>query len=312
MRFIWLQILPFLLLPGMAQAQPAEPFHITGHAVHAETDPAEICLTLSHPMAIADRTAMVAHLQLEKNGVKAPIALHDLSLTPTEFCIQQLQYKTPYHLTVTDLQSLDDQTLAEPYSLNFTLPDRKAALNFAPAMATSGMLRYLPLTSTAKANDKRPYMPIILQATNVATAQLTLYRIADHNNFAAAYQQFAQASLAPSESLTYAREHGAQIWQNKLAFDPARNILQTLPVPLPDSGTLTPGLYFLAAAPVTNAAVNPATIVGQWFLVSELKLNAATSGGWRTCFCQQQSNQPPHGRCRVTIAGQRWPCAGGR
>jgi len=256
-------------------AETPEAFRVTGHNINAEGERAEVCLMFSRPIAIADRAALAAALQLKKDGVKVSIAPHDLSLNPSEVCVQQLEHHRRYQLTLKTLRDQDNTPLDEPFTLAFTVPDRKPSLTFT-AKARGGDVPRIWKTYEKGDKDKAN-APLVgtVQAVNVNAVRLTLYRITDRNSFVGAWQQKEQVGLAPSESLYFATHNGQQVWQSDLVFSDDPNAEQNMAIPMPPRGELQPGLYFLAAAP--RATANPVLLAGLWFLVSDLKLTAVSN-----------------------------------
>ncbi len=254
-----------LLLPSAAQAETPDAFRVTSHVLHIEADKAEVCLAFSRPIAI-DRDALAATIRLRKNNARVQITPRDLSVTPTELCVQGLNHRGAYRLALKDLRDKNGAPLAEAFDQSFTVPDRKPALNFDTTARAPDLPRF----------SKGQAATLALKAINVTSARLQLYRVADRNAFAAAWAQFAQASLVPSESLYFVKNSGQSVWQSDLAFSDAPNAAQSMPVSLPAEATQTPGFYFLAATPRV-ADAGPSLLAGFWFLVSDLRLSAVAS-----------------------------------
>ncbi len=273
MKAIWtvkLAIIALLALPSYARAsEPEEFFRVISSALNVESDQAELCLVLSHPVDVSGRSAIANVIRLEKDGKRVHVSSRDLSLTPTDLCIQQLEHRSRYRLTIRNLRSREGELLGEPVSMAFVVPDRKPFLRIADDDVTQGFSRYDP-------SDDKKKTPQIL-ALNVMAAQLTLYKFHDRKNLAEAARQAGQIHLAPSESLYFARQNGETIWQSELIFGDKPNVEQKLEAPFPSGQTLKPGLYFLSVTPSGKGDAPPDLVAGHWFFVSGLRLSAINS-----------------------------------
>ncbi|NTU76842.1 MAG: hypothetical protein HGA90_03375, partial [Alphaproteobacteria bacterium] len=249
---------------GDARAADEAEFFVVANSLHAEAERAEICLALNQSISL-DRGALAAALRLKKDGVRIPVAARDLSVTPAEFCVQQLEHRHRYQLAMEELQDREGRELAKAVNLSFTVPNRKPSLTLVSQASAFGLPRVTKDKSSSWTQT----------AVNVKAARLTLYRLEDRSKFAAAWQHYAQLGLTPSESFTFASQNGQQVWQHDLTFDGKPDVEQSRDVPLPSD--LPPGLYFLASMPQTATTANPSLFAGAWFLVSDLKL-AVLSG----------------------------------
>ena len=245
----------------VSSAWAADGFRVTGFSLNAEAPRGEVCLTVNRPLPLADREALAQALRLEKDGDHLPVAPRDLSLTPTDLCIQQLEHGATYRLTVKALRDQDGEGLAASFQKTFTMPDRNPSLALVLPGEKDGLPRY---AAAPDLTDK-----ISLRGLNVKVARLRLFRIEAGDAFGA-WQQAAQASLVPSESQFFAAQNGKEVWRGDIVFGAKANVEQTAPVPLPDR--LPQGLYFLAATPQQGG--NAAFVAGQWFLISDLKVQA--------------------------------------
>ncbi|HUY69379.1 MAG TPA: hypothetical protein VMV79_08780, partial [Alphaproteobacteria bacterium] len=182
-----------------------------------------------------------------------------------------------YGLTVAGLKGAKGERLAGPYKLSFTVPDRPPSLAFVGDPGQGGLMRY---------QNADP----VLRAVGIARVHIQLYRVEDPAAMAEAYRQRLQASLAPSESLAFARTHGKLMWQGEMALgeknaDPNRTAEQSVPLRAA-AGALKPGLYLVAAetpAPEKTAKAKTAgrlpPLAAQWFLRSDLRLAALPAQG---------------------------------
>jgi alpha-2-macroglobulin len=256
-----------LVLPAHAQ-ESVKTFHVVSSVLNAELERAEICLELSHPINVDARDSIAANLQLEKDGVKIPVSPRDLSLTPANVCVQQLDHRHEYRLVIRNLRDRSGERLDEPVNLIVKVPDRKPSLSFASLAQTLKLPRY------GRETDKEAFR---VQSLNVTTAQLTLYRVTDRKTYAEAMRQTAQLGLAPTESLYFASHNAQVVWQSELVFKESPNVEQSLEAPLPSGKELPPGLYFLAVEPRVKTVTRTAVMAGQWFLVSNIALSAISA-----------------------------------
>ena len=272
------------LTPFAARAEDVGgSLHVVRPSIDAAQDTGELCLELDHALPLSDRASIIVALHLEADGKSAPLPSSNVSLTANTICLQSLDYRQDYRLTVSGLKGAAGEKLTEPYTLSFTIPDRRAALAFGGSPEPDGLVRY---------RDEDP----VLRSINVMRAKVELYRITDPAMMVSAYRQRQQASLAPSESLTFARDKGQLVWQGELVFDADdkfanSGIDHTLPLRAATgaSGALQPGLYLVAATDVDKHSppkdvsdkdkadkdkAELAPLAAQWFLSSDLCVRA--------------------------------------
>ncbi len=258
-------------IPQFVTAQELEKsFKVISSSLNSESERAELCFVLSQEIDVGERSAIAAGLQLEKDGVRVQVQPRDLSLTPTDLCLQQLEHRHRYRFSMRKLRSREGLRLDEAVTMTFSVPDRKPSLGMVDEPRRQGLLRY---------DQIREKNPPLIRALNIKTAQLTLYRIPDRKNFAEAMRQAAQIHLAPSESVYFAKQKGESVWQSELVFGEKPNEEQTLEAPLPPGKDLKPGLYFLAVMPHAKKEATPDLLTGQWFLVSGVRLSVITAAG---------------------------------
>jgi len=273
--FIW------FLLPISAEATEESVFRVVSANLNAEAEKAELCLKLSHPIDVSERGALASELRLEKNGKKIAVSPRDLSLTPHDICVQQLEHRQKYRLSLKKQRNIEGKQLAGGFSLSFEIPDRKKTLSTEISRLERGLPRYINAsdkntgkTEAVSASRKNAGNPLVIRAINIGKAKLTLYRFPERRLFAEAWGQAEKLRLAPSESLYFASQKGEIVWQSELVFSDKPNVEQKLDAPLPPSDELRPGLYFLAAVPDSADSSSPALMSGQWFLISNLRVYA--------------------------------------
>jgi uncharacterized protein YfaS (alpha-2-macroglobulin family) len=259
-------LLSLLAALTVAQAQTASDgtLHVLRPIIRAEQDKAELCLEFDHPLVAEDQTRVTATVKLESGLKTIPIASRNLSVNGSELCIPALEHREDYRLTLSNLHGAGGEKLISSYSLSFTVPPRISSLAFITSGSGNGLTRW---------KDSNP----VLRAINVPYAKLELYRIADPQQMAEAWNQRMQTALAPSEVATFARSNGTSVWQSELSFGDAPDESVEQPVRLADqAGKSPPGLYLLiASAPELREKKSyliPTAAL--WLLRSDLKLRA--------------------------------------
>lgn len=252
-----------------AEAQEGA-FRVLSATVHADKRQAEACLSFSAPLA-GDRASVLPQIQLKKEGKKLNIAAKDLDLSGSDLCLGDLDHGASYTLRVGRLVAEDGRKMMRPYETSFDMPHRKAALSFVGRSDLSSFPRHL---RAAREDLQKAARTHILRSVNVGKVRMTLYRLQDKDTYAGAWQQFVQNAWTPSEGLYYARGKGKSVFESDLVFGDKPDEDQTLTAPLPVENTLTPGLYFLSAAPQGKDEQNPGLSAGQWFVVSNLRAGA--------------------------------------
>ena len=184
--------------------------------LNGEAEIAELCLNFSAPLDLANRDALLNAITLEQEDRRVALTARDLNLTNDQICLQNLQHDRDYQLTVKPFLNRDGVKLDKAIEISFTVPMRKPRLTFVAAPENGD-----PLTE-----------PPQLQAVNVKELHLILYRIADPALYPEAWRQYQQATLAPSESLTFAHEKGQEFWQSNLVLNEAPNQAQNATPPL--------------------------------------------------------------------------------
>jgi len=270
-RFLLIVIVLMLPLQTHAQDQSDGTLHVLRPSMSADQEMGELCLEFDHALDLSDRARALSAIHLESDGKQVAITPTNAGLAATSLCLQSLAHRRNYSLTISDLRGANKEKLTGPYKLSFTVPDRRPTLGFSGDPAAGNPVRY---------QDNDP----VLHAINVARARVMLYRIADPAHMADAYRQRMQTTLAPSESLTFARDNGQLIWQGELVFDDSEdskfaNQRVEHPVPLRAAvGTLAPGFYFIAAEDVVpsgktkTVAKGLAPLAAQWFTRSDLRI----------------------------------------
>ncbi len=286
LRFLAL-ILCLCLNSGFSLAEGKDVFRITDVALRAERAKAELCLSFSAPLRLDDKASFLSAVDLRREGKKVSPSDKDISLTKTDFCLQNLDHGRKYDFLFRKILSASGEKLMRPYRASFTVPDRKPFLSFVP----DSDLLVLPRHVRAGAPFFQPAMGHALRAVNVEAARLTLYRLSDKDSLAGAWRQFTLLNLSPSESLVFARTNGETVFESELLFDSRPNVEQTPTAPLPPDGELRPGLYYFAAAPKGKNAPN--LFAGQWFLVSDIKLSAVRVQGGVTVFAADLGKRTP-------------------
>ena len=262
-------------LPAAAQTPPASlsgtgdaTLHVLRPVIHGEQDQAELCLEFDHSLDPVGTNRSAINLKLTLNGKTLPITPKSYAIDGGELCLPNLEHRQPYHISLASLRSAAGFKLDQPYSLAFTVPPRHAGLSILNSAGANGMMRW------AAADP-------VLRAVNIGQVKLELFRVADPAQMADAWSQRLQTTLAPSESATYARNHGSLVWQGALTLPVNNDHRVEAPVPLGTDALASgapqpPGLYLLvASAPQLVTAKNIlAPVAAAWLLRSSLHIAA--------------------------------------
>ncbi|MGE3622561.1 MAG: hypothetical protein AB7H77_01625, partial [Bdellovibrionales bacterium] len=277
-------------VPPHAQESSNGTLHVLRPSINAEQETAELCLEFDHPLDLSERHRTASAIRLRSDGKTVPITLNNLSVSGTLLCLQSLIHRQEYSLTLNDVRGAGGEKLNDPYKLSFTVPNRSPSLSFAGDPVAAGLARY---------RNNEP----VLRAINVGEVKMELYRLTDPARMAEAYRQRMQTTLAPTESLTFAKENGKLIWQSTLKLSLKqdegffnRSLEHSVPLKQ-GAGALSPGLYFIAAADTAPrqkskpraklssdsesrvAKTDLAPLAAQWFIVSDLKVRVLGKTG---------------------------------
>ncbi|MDP9128579.1 MAG: hypothetical protein M3N08_10020, partial [Pseudomonadota bacterium] len=254
-------------LPARAQEQNDGTLHVLRPVMHAEQEDAEFCLEFDHDLA-SDRNRAASVIKLESSGKTLPLRAQNISTEGALLCLQSLERGREYRVSVNGLRGTKSEKLAGTYSLTFTPPDRQPSLAFAGDADAGGLLRW---------DDVDP----VLRSVNVPHVHLELFKIANPALMAAAWRDRGQTALAPSESSTFAHDHGEKIWSGELDMRAARNKNLEQTVALREAlKDLRAGLYLITArAPEAKTETETGTAGlaatgAAWLLRSDLRLGA--------------------------------------
>ena len=270
---------PFVLLPALAHAEDAAsaPLHVVRRILHAEQDKAELCLEFNQSLNDIGNSARIASsLRLESDGNKISVPTRNISVGGDQLCISALDHRKDYKLNVAALRNAKGEKISQAESLTFTVPPRHAALTFSALQSRNGIV-------TGHENP-------ILRSINNEQVLVELYRITDPAHMAEAWNQRMQTTLAPSESLYFARHNGSLSWKKDLTPGGQQDKVAESKVDFDSQGELTPGLYLLAASdadakPIKQKAKEDAEkdnaltpTAALWLLRSDLSIHALREG----------------------------------
>jgi uncharacterized protein YfaS (alpha-2-macroglobulin family) len=274
--FLTYILLSFLILDGheaRAQNTSSNALHVIKSSINAEADNAEFCLEFDHTLTQTSPYHLTIALHLEQDGKK--VVPQNIEATGASICIFPLDRDKPYHIEVNGLRGEDvsggDVKMITPYTLSFTIPDRSPSLAFARKKYGNSFGSY----------DS----PLVLRAVNVGHVKLTAYHLTDIPVIARAWQDRAEAALAPSESVYLAKNKGQQIWQSENDIPSTSNIMSEQTLVLQDQiPNLTPGLYLIVADAGKESDSSPANkglapLAATWFMKSDFSLRAIHDEG---------------------------------
>ncbi len=259
---------------GRAAPNTIKSFAVVDTALHAEGPKAEWCLSFSKPLSPSERGKFLEAITLRKDSKKMRLSSRDLSVSGSELCLQNLDHRSRYDVLLRRIESSKGKRLSTSYDFVFAVPDRKPFLAFVSDSNLSILPRHVRQRKSAETDLFGSGTAHVLRSVNVDQTHLTLYKIPDPDLYAKAWQQFMLINLSPTESLYFAQTKGKAVFESDLIFSENPNTEQTLVAPLPPDSELSPGLYYLAAAPKNKTQSSPGLSAGQWFLVSDLRLSA--------------------------------------
>jgi len=229
-------LLPLLASSPSAHAADADQLHVIRPILHAERDHAELCLEFDHALDAAGNAGRLASLfHVTTDGKPLAVSSRMLSLAGDQLCLSPLEHRRTYHLALDSLRDAKGERLSRSYNLSFSVPARRATLSLINHDDHDGVMVW-NATPT-------------LHSVNSGKVSLELFRITDPAAMAEAWEQRMQTTLAPSESLYFARDKGASVWKGSLTPDDAPDSGVESKIDLmPENGKDFPsGLYLLAA-----------------------------------------------------------------
>ncbi len=217
-------------------------------------------------------------------------------MTGALLCLPPLEYQQDYRLIIADLRGANNEKLESAYTLSFTTPRRRASLAVAGDGTTSDIARW---------NGETP----ALRAVNVTDAHVEIYRVTRFEDVVEAWSHRLQITLAPSESIYFARHKGERVAETDMHFDAnANNNSEMKPAFATDMATFTPGLYLIAAttpAPTADSTDTPepglAPEAAKWFLHSTLKIHALKTGEGFYIFSEKTDGIETKGGVALTL-----------
>ena len=253
--------LTFLVTTGHAAGTDTY-LHILRPTVHADRDQAELCLESDHALDPENHARLIPNTHLENNGHKQSLVSRNIMIDGSSLCFLGLEHRHEYSLSLDGLRGLLGEKLSEPYHLDFTVPDRHASLVFIGSAMDKGVFQW---------RDRNP----VLRAINVDHVHVELFHITDPAASGEAWRQRLQTTLAPSESVYFAKHNGSLVWQQDIELDktPNINVEQVI-----DPSSQSSGLYLLvASAPQAEARTRKlslAPLAAVWLLRSNLDLQS--------------------------------------
>jgi uncharacterized protein YfaS (alpha-2-macroglobulin family) len=223
--------------PPHAEEAPSGLLRVVRPLLHAQQEEAELCLEFDRPLdAIGTIARNTAALRLEADGKNIAVTDKNISLGGNQLCLSPLEHRKDYTLAVGALQNAKGEKISQPYSLSLSVPARHPALVFVSKEGRDGLTVW----------RENP----VLHSVNSAKVTLELYRITDPAKMAEAWNQRLQTTLAPSESLYFARANGTLVWKGALTPEQVLDKSTISKIDFAQQGTadFSPGLYLLAAS----------------------------------------------------------------
>ncbi len=239
---------------------------------------AEACWAFHPPIPpqIRGNLARSVHL-VDDKGASVPLDEATLDITPESVCVLGLEPRQRYRLSLKGVRGSSGRMEIAPFTQTFTTPAKPTSLAFGTSQPAGALwTRVTPASA---------FTALTLEAVNVGTARLEVFRFEDVKAISDIARQAALAYRAPSESLVFSRERGHPEGQSEVVFAPQLDALQKVSVAWPTAkGQVQPGFYFLAARSDDQDTDQPLTLplmAGQWLLVSTFRLTVMESPeGW--------------------------------
>src|SRR5215472_3630523 len=184
-----------------------------------------------------------------------------LSTDDKQLCVEGLKHGERYSVTLrAGLPSVVKETLAKSADFTIYVRDRKPFVHF------SGKAYVLPRTGQRG-------IPVI--SVNTKSVAIEIYRIGDRNLLGTVLGRDFQTNLEHYELDRLANRSGTRVWQGELKVEPTLNAEITTAFPVDEAvGTLSPGVYVMAAEPAGTPKDSYEALATQWFIVSDLGLTA--------------------------------------
>ena len=230
---------PLSFLPSVVMAEAsaaAQPLYVIRPIVHAEREHAELCLEFDHDLAaVGSVSRIAAAFHLEVDGRNSPVAARNISLGGNQMCVSGLEHRKNYRLVLGALRDNKGEKLSRTYSFSFTMPARRPSLSIVHQEVQNGI-------NIWRDNP-------VLNSVNGQKVTLELYRITDPSHMAEAWMNRLQTTLAPSESIYFAKHNGALVWKKDVTPEAIadKNIMTKIDFDGLDKTDLASGLYLLAA-----------------------------------------------------------------
>jgi hypothetical protein len=272
------------LPPAYAEDTSLAPLHVIRPILHADQEQAELCLEFDHGLdAVGNAARLAAALHLESEGKIIPVSSRNLSLGGNQLCLSSLEHRKDYRFFLAALRDAKGEKLSHPYSLSFTMPARRPSLVFVAEESRKGQHGGSSNGITRWRDNP------ILHSVNSAKIKVELYRITDPARMVEAWNQRLQTTLAPSESIYFARDNGALVWESELMLSPVpdKNTETKIDFAGKNLDDFPPGLYLIAASDADEMSVRDRPdkdeadkdnalipTAAAWLLRSDLRLRA--------------------------------------
>lgn len=254
---------------AIAQDTVKDDLRVTSSHLHSDAENAEICFDFNHPVTAPAAASL--HIQEDSKN----FSVQNITATDTALCLYPLRYSHSYQINLAAIKGAGGEVMSAPYHTTIAVPDR------APLLAFTGLNGGVNGFGTFGS-------PFSLRTINVPRASIEIFRITDPAAMAQAWQDRAQTTLAPTESLYIARTKGQAVWHSVIRTQaPANSSNQAaidLRTFLPD---LPAGLYLMTASVGTAGDVtadkteaNTLTpLAATWFTKSDFTLRAVRDAG---------------------------------
>lgn len=267
--------------PVIAADAPPEPvpFGVSSAEVAAERDVPQACFTFTDRLEKSRAVNYRDYVEVTPAGGGAAFDGTAVARDRT-LCVEGLKHGQSYRITLRDgLPGSDGKRLPNPDARDIEVPNRK------PALAFRGAGYILPRIGA----DGLP-----LRSINLDRAKLQVLRINDRSLVEKIYFGRIGQQMSDHEVGEILDRSGQEVWRGEMAISNSRNQAVVTPFPIDAVlGRLEPGVYIAVASTEDIKPGGWDHKATQWFVVSDLGLNAITGEDALVVFARSVKGATP-------------------
>ncbi|AWJ87218.1 alpha-2-macroglobulin (plasmid) [Azospirillum sp. TSH58] len=272
--------------PVIAADAPPEPvpFGVSSAEVVAERDVPQACFTFTDRLEKSRAVNYRDYVEVTPagGGAAGGGAPFDGTAVARDrtLCVEGLKHGQSYRITLRDgLPGSDGKRLPNPDARDIEVPNRK------PALAFRGAGYILPRIGA----DGLP-----LRSINLDRAKLQVLRINDRSLVEKIYFGRIGQQMSDHEVGEILDRSGQEVWRGEMAISNSRNQAVVTPFPIDAVlGRLEPGVYIAVASTEDIKPGGWDHKATQWFVVSDLGLNAITGEDALVVFARSVKGATP-------------------